>query len=91
MRAFEFLADYPIVYLHCQVLACHRQTVGSRCSKGCQRYIRKKRELTTRETETEEQKETQTYVITTGAIVIEKERSRESGGKLEYTLFFPIG
>ena len=81
IRAFKFLADHPVVYLHCQVMACHKKTVGSRCSRGCQRFIRKKRDLTEREIEKPQPKESQSYVLGTGGVVLRKEKTKESSGE----------
>ena len=81
IRAFKFLADHPVVYLHCRVMACHKKTVGSRCSRGCQRFIRKKRDLTEREIEKPQPKESQSYVLGTGGVVLRKEKTKESSGE----------
>ncbi|XP_022794174.1 ZP domain-containing protein-like [Stylophora pistillata] len=35
LRAFRFLNDYDSFYLHCELLACDRDSEKSRCRQGC--------------------------------------------------------
>ena len=44
MEAFRFLGDYQYVYVHCEVIVCHTSQSDSRCSKGCLRGTRRKRQ-----------------------------------------------
>ena len=40
---FRWIANYTVVYLHCNVIVCHKEG-NSRCSKGCQSSdLRRKR------------------------------------------------
>ena len=82
MTAFKFLADHPEVYIHCRLMACHKNTVGSRCSKGCQRYaIRKRRDLINQKSVTRQPKETEPYDVPSGALRLMVEKSKESSGE----------
>ncbi|PFX27722.1 Deleted in malignant brain tumors 1 protein [Stylophora pistillata] len=67
IRALRFRNDYDTVYFHCELLACHRNSPGSRCSKGCIRNKRKRREVTRDEVEQEES--TNKVILTGGPVV----------------------
>ncbi|KAK3699757.1 hypothetical protein QZH41_015590, partial [Actinostola sp. cb2023] len=44
IKAFRFIADHPVVYLHCLLMVCHSSSNSSKCATGC-RKIRAKREI----------------------------------------------
>ncbi|PFX27725.1 Deleted in malignant brain tumors 1 protein [Stylophora pistillata] len=70
IRTLRFWNDYDTVYLHCELLACHRNSINSRCSKGCVKSMRKKREIKGDGIEHEES--TKKVILTSGPVVIKK-------------------
>lgn len=77
IRSLRFWNDYDTVYLHCELLACHRNSIHSRCSKGCVKSMRKKREI--RREGIEHEESTKKVILTSGPIVIKevKEESKD--------------
>lgn len=61
IQAFRFIEDHPVVHLHCEVLACHRNTARSRCLQGCSRYRGRRDEVPGSES-------TQVYEMSSGPI-----------------------
>ncbi|KAK3699746.1 hypothetical protein QZH41_015591, partial [Actinostola sp. cb2023] len=45
IKAFRFIADHPVVYLHCLLMVCHSSSNSSKCATGCRKKIRRKREI----------------------------------------------
>ncbi|KAK3699747.1 hypothetical protein QZH41_015593, partial [Actinostola sp. cb2023] len=45
IKAFRFIADHPVVYLHCLLMVCHSSSNSSKCATGCIDKIRAKREI----------------------------------------------
>jgi len=74
IRTFRFFDSYDTVFIHCELFACHRNSSNSRCSKGCLRNQRKKRDVTRDNREREES--TAKVTLTRGPLLIkEKEDS----------------
>lgn len=65
IQAFRFIEEHPVVHLHCEVLACHRNTARSRCLQGCSRYRGRRDEVPGSES-------TQMYKISSGPIKFQK-------------------
>jgi len=43
IKVFRFFNGYSSIYLHCELLACHRSSINSRCPRGCLPGRRRKR------------------------------------------------
>lgn len=43
IKIFRFFNGYSSIYLHCELLACHRSSINSRCQRGCLPGRRRKR------------------------------------------------
>ncbi|XP_067057395.1 uncharacterized protein [Acropora muricata] len=43
IKVFRFFNGYSSIYLHCELLACHRSSINSRCQRGCLPGRRRKR------------------------------------------------
>nr|XP_058953254.1 ZP domain-containing protein-like isoform X2 [Pocillopora verrucosa] len=67
IRTHRFWNDYDIVYFHCELLACHHNSPDSRCSKGCIKNKRKRREVTR---DVGDQEESTNKIILTGGPVV---------------------
>ena len=86
-RFFGFLDGYTTVYVHCELMACHVHTANSRCSRGCQRSYRKRREIdVSRDREEPESESSKKYALSTGAISKKEQekpvdKSGDAGGK----------
>ena len=79
-RLFGFLDGYDTVYVHCELMACCVDTANSRCSRGCERSRRKRREagVSRGGPESESSKK---YTLSTGSIRKEVEEEKtDSGG-----------
>ncbi|CAH3033062.1 unnamed protein product, partial [Pocillopora meandrina] len=74
IRAFRFWNDYDTVYFHCDLLACHRNYPDSRCSKGCIKNKRKRREVTR---DGDQEESTNKVILTGGPIVFEAAKEDE--------------
>ena len=44
IEGFKFIADHPFVFLHCQMRICDSDDLHSRCSQGCLKGSREKRD-----------------------------------------------
>ncbi|RMX56740.1 hypothetical protein pdam_00021207 [Pocillopora damicornis] len=44
IEGFKFIADHPFVFLHCQMRICDSDDLNSRCSQGCLKGSREKRD-----------------------------------------------
>ena len=44
-QAFRFRGDYDRAFIHCEVLVCQLSDANSRCNRGCERGLRKKRRV----------------------------------------------
>ncbi|KAL9988076.1 hypothetical protein ACROYT_G002476 [Oculina patagonica] len=65
IQAFRFIEDHPVVHLHCEVLACHRNTARSRCLQGCSRNRGRRDEEPGSES-------TQVYEMSSGPLTFKK-------------------
>ncbi|XP_022787832.1 uncharacterized protein LOC111327814 [Stylophora pistillata] len=70
IQAFRFIEDHPVVHLHCEVLACHRNTARSRCLQGCSRYRGRRSDREAYGSES-----TKAYDMSSGPINFKKESS----------------
>ncbi|KAL9987825.1 hypothetical protein ACROYT_G002193 [Oculina patagonica] len=70
-KTFRFFDDYATVYLHCEVLACHKYSPNSRCSQGCSNANKRKRRDVTRD-EIEHEESTNKYILTQGPLVFKE-------------------
>ncbi|KAK2555530.1 ZP domain-containing protein, partial [Acropora cervicornis] len=43
IKVFRFFNGYSSIYLHCELLACHRSSINSSCQRGCLPGRRRKR------------------------------------------------
>nr|XP_058953257.1 uncharacterized protein LOC131780658 [Pocillopora verrucosa] len=75
IRALRFWNDYDTVYFHCELLACHHNYPDSRCSKGCIKNKRKRREVTRDGGNQEES--TNKIILTGGPVVFEAAKEDE--------------
>ena len=44
-EGFKFIADHPFVFVHCQIRICDAENPKSRCTQGCVKGFRKKRDV----------------------------------------------
>lgn len=72
-RGFRFFNTYESYYIHCELLACHSNSLNSRCTQGCLSGSsrRKRREVQ------EEITTSDSYLIKRGPLLI-KEKPKES-------------
>jgi len=71
IKTFRFFNDYDTVYFHCELLACHRYSPNSRCSRSClSNKKRRRRDVTRGELEHEES--TSKTVLTGGPIILKE-------------------
>jgi len=72
-RTFRFFNNYDSYYIHLELLACHVNSLNSRCNQGCLRGSsgRKRREVE------EEMSTSDSYLIKRGPLLI-KEKPKES-------------
>ncbi|PFX27724.1 Oncoprotein-induced transcript 3 protein [Stylophora pistillata] len=68
IKTLRFWNDYATVFFHCELLACHRNSPNSRCSKGCVRNKRKRRE---------QEESTNKVILTDGPVVFEEAKEKE--------------
>ncbi|XP_048584132.1 ZP domain-containing protein-like [Nematostella vectensis] len=47
IRSFRFVANHPVIYLHCFLMVCHSNVTNSRCAQGCVQPMRVRRETDT--------------------------------------------
>lgn len=78
MRTFRFFSDYDTVFIHCELFACRKNSLNSRCSKGCLNSKRRKRDVTRDNTVREES--TTKVVLTRGPLLL-KEKKESGRGK----------
>ena len=45
LEAFKFIAEHPLVFVHCHVIVCNATGPGSKCVKKCPSSGRGKREV----------------------------------------------
>ncbi|EDO28691.1 predicted protein [Nematostella vectensis] len=45
IRSFRFIANHPVIYLHCFLMVCHTNASDSRCQRGCAQPIRARRHI----------------------------------------------
>lgn len=76
IKTLRFWNDYGTVYFHCELLACHRNSPNSRCSKGCIKNKRKRRDVLRDGTEQEES--TNKVILTGGPVLFEGAKEEES-------------
>ncbi|RMX46817.1 hypothetical protein pdam_00007662 [Pocillopora damicornis] len=76
IKTLRFWNDYGTVYFHCELLACHRNSPNSRCSKGCIKNKRKRRDVVRDGTEQEES--TNKVILTGGPVLFEGAKEEES-------------
>lgn len=80
LRAFRFLNDYDSFYLHCELLACDRDSEKSRCRQGCSPpEIWMKRQLKS-VVDT-----TGPYTFKRGPIIFQEETQNEGGDLLKHS------
>ncbi|XP_022794139.1 uncharacterized protein LOC111332922 isoform X2 [Stylophora pistillata] len=75
IKAFRFFNDYDQVYIHCEVLACHRYSSNSRCSRSCLGNKKRKRRDVTRD-EIEHEESTTKVTLTQGPLIIQQEQEQ---------------
>ena len=44
-EGFKFIADHPFVFVHCQIRICDAENLKSRCTQGCVKGFRKRRDV----------------------------------------------
>jgi len=81
-RTFRFFNDYDTVYLHCEVLACYRNSANSRCQRSCISSKKRKRREVTRD-KLEHEESTTKRVLTGGPMMIGKKEETEDAGQSE--------
>ncbi|EDO44277.1 predicted protein [Nematostella vectensis] len=45
IRSFRFIANHPVIYLHCFLMVCHTNASDSRCQRGCAQPMRAGRHI----------------------------------------------
>lgn len=45
VEAFKFIGENPFVFIHCLMRICNASDPNSRCAKGCQQEIRRRRDI----------------------------------------------
>ncbi|XP_074622583.1 uncharacterized protein LOC141880862 isoform X6 [Acropora palmata] len=85
MKVFRFFNDYNAVYLHCELLACHRSSRNSRCQRGCLPGNRRKRRAVSRDG-TEHLESTTKNTVSRGPLIFKDEVKQGGQGKKVGTL-----
>ena len=73
LEAFKFIADHPLVFLHCEVIVCNAANPGSQCAKKCPSGGLKRRAVADHATEV--------YSLTQGPIKIASKKPEKRHGK----------
>ncbi|XP_027042986.1 deleted in malignant brain tumors 1 protein-like [Pocillopora damicornis] len=84
IRAFRFFNDYDQVYIHCEVLACHKYSPNSRCTQSCLGSKKRKRRDVTRD-ETEHEESTTKVTLTRGPLIFQQDEEPGDTGKNKQT------
>ncbi|XP_066022016.1 deleted in malignant brain tumors 1 protein-like isoform X2 [Pocillopora verrucosa] len=84
IRAFRFFNDYDQVYIHCEVLACHKYSSNSRCTQSCLGSKKRKRRDVTRD-ETEHEESTTKVTLTRGPLIIQQDEEPGETGQNKQT------
>ncbi|XP_068721857.1 uncharacterized protein [Montipora capricornis] len=71
-KTFRFFDDYDTVVLHCEVLACYRNTPNSRCSRSCVSGGAKRKRRDISRDELSDKESTQKHFLSTGPIEFKK-------------------
>ncbi|XP_015763765.1 PREDICTED: uncharacterized protein LOC107342772 isoform X16 [Acropora digitifera] len=80
MKVFRFYNDYNAVYLHCELLACHRSSRNSRCQRGCMPGNRRKRRAVSRDG-TEHMESTTKNIVSRGPLIFKDEVKQGDTGQ----------
>ncbi|XP_067017039.1 uncharacterized protein [Acropora muricata] len=80
MKVFRFFNDYNAVYLHCELLACHRSSRNSRCQRGCMPGNRRKRRAVGRDG-TEHMESTTKNIVSRGPLIFKDEVKQGDTGQ----------
>ncbi|XP_066022017.1 uncharacterized protein [Pocillopora verrucosa] len=84
IRAFRFFKDYDQVYIHCEVLACHKYSPNSRCTRSCVGSKNRKRRDVTRD-ETEHEESTTKVTLTRGPLIFQQDEEPGDSGQNKQT------
>ena len=79
LEAFEFIADYSFVFVHCHVIICNATDPGSKCAKKCPSSGRGRREVLE-----SDHMNKNAYSVALGPLHLTREkRGEKSGSSLE--------
>ena len=76
-EGFKFVADHPFVFVHCHIRICDAGNPNSRCTQGCIKEARKKRDVS---------KDDKMYPLAQGPLTIDDDMSTESTLHGKYTV-----
>lgn len=87
IKSFRFVRDNSLlIYIHCQLVACHRSSSNSRCKQGCIQSVaaRKRRD-------TQQYKDTSgKYALSTGPVQIKTSETSNQGALYKLNLIFVL-
>ena len=72
LEAFKFIADHPLVFVHCLVVVCNSTDPASQCAKKCPPNGRVRREVTDHMSKV--------YSLAQGPIQLVREKREEKRG-----------
>ena len=72
LEAFKFIADHPLVFVHCLVVVCNSTDPASQCAKKCPPSGRVRREVTDHMSKV--------YSLAQGPIQLVREKREEKRG-----------
>lgn len=75
IRGFRFFNNYNSYYMHCELLACHVNSLNSRCTQGCSSGNRRRREVE------DEISTSESYLITRGPVLMTEQKESADTSK----------